>query len=67
MRTAYNQVPMSGENMKQNPLTEDFGVYVKELLNEWKVPGVSVAVVNGEETFSQVGLIDSCSPFPKIT
>lgn len=43
-------------NLKtETPFTDDFGKLVTELLNEWKVPGVSIAVVDGEDVHAQVG------------
>ncbi|KAJ6784052.1 hypothetical protein PWT90_00339 [Aphanocladium album] len=36
-----------------NPLTEEFGRYVTNLMEEWKVPGLSVAVINGEDVYTQ--------------
>jgi hypothetical protein len=37
-----------------NPLTEEFGELVKKTLYEWKVPGMSIAVVDGENTYMKV-------------
>lgn len=39
-----------------NPLDEKFGVYVKELLNKWHVPGVAIAVVDGDDIWAEVCL-----------
>lgn len=39
-----------------NPLTAEFGRYVTDLMDEWKVPGLSVAVIDGDEVYSQVSL-----------
>ncbi|KAJ3482019.1 hypothetical protein NLG97_g7678 [Lecanicillium saksenae] len=36
-----------------NPLTDEFGRYVTDLMDEWKVPGLSVAVIDGEDVYSQ--------------
>lgn len=38
-----------------DPFTDDFGKFVTKLLDEWKVPGVSIAVVDGEDVHAQVG------------
>ncbi|KAK7426709.1 hypothetical protein QQZ08_006745 [Neonectria magnoliae] len=36
-----------------NPLTEEFGKFAKETLEDWKVPGVSIAVIDGEDVFTK--------------
>lgn len=36
--------------------TEEFARFAKETLKEWKVPGVSIAVIDGEDVFTQVCL-----------
>lgn len=43
-------------------LTEEFAKFAKETLKEWKVPGVSIAVIDGEHVFTQVCLPDSSIP-----
>ncbi|KAH7237881.1 beta-lactamase/transpeptidase-like protein [Fusarium solani] len=37
----------------KNPLTEDFASFVTETLDKWKVPGLSVAVVDGDQVFAE--------------
>jgi len=37
-----------------SPLTDDFNDFVSQNLDHWHVPGFSIAVVNGNETFSKV-------------
>lgn len=39
---------------KANPLDKSFKVFVDKALEEWHVPGVSVAVVDGDETWAEV-------------
>ncbi|KAJ3495465.1 hypothetical protein NLG97_g3378 [Lecanicillium saksenae] len=46
------QVPLAGPQ-RTTPFTEDFGSFVQSTLDEFKVPGISVAVVDGEKTFSK--------------
>ncbi|KAM3512228.1 hypothetical protein MY11210_004146 [Beauveria gryllotalpidicola] len=36
-------------NPHGNPLTEEFNRYVKSLMDEWKVPGMSVAVIDDDQ------------------
>lgn len=37
-----------------NPFTDEFGEYITDLLEEWKVPGVSIAVIDGQEVHAKV-------------
>jgi len=41
-------------NTKNGPLDETFEKLVKEALEVWHVPGVSVAVVDGDKTYVSV-------------
>jgi hypothetical protein len=41
---------------RKTPLTEEFGIFVKETLEKWKVPGMSLAVIDGEDVYAEVGL-----------
>ncbi|RFU73766.1 penicillin-binding [Trichoderma arundinaceum] len=36
-----------------NPLTSAFADFARETLDEWKVPGVSVAVIDGDEVYAE--------------
>lgn len=38
----------------KNPFTETFGKYTNELLEKRHVPSVTLAVVDGDEIFTQV-------------
>ena len=38
----------------RSPFTPDFDKYVTQLMNDWHVPGLAIAVVDGDETFSRV-------------
>lgn len=38
----------------KNPLTEEFGKFAKEQLEQWKVPGVSLAIIDGQDIFAEV-------------
>ncbi len=49
-----SRVPVDGQNA--SPFTKDFDALVKELLEEWHVPGIAIAVVDGDETWSKVGI-----------
>lgn len=42
-----------------NPLTEEFAAFVKEKLEKWKVPGMSLAVIDGEDVYAEVRIHNS--------
>lgn len=42
-------------NDTQTPLDETFDAFARELLEEWHVPGMSVAVIDGDQIFAKVG------------
>jgi len=44
----------SSISIADQPLTDDFNHFVLQTLDHWHVPGFSIAVVNGNETFSKV-------------
>ena len=39
---------------RPSPLNEDFNKFVHQNLDYWHVPGISIAVVDNNETFSKV-------------
>jgi hypothetical protein len=43
----------------KTPLTKEFGTFVKETLKKWKVPGMSLAVIDGEDIYAEVGAHDN--------
>lgn len=50
-----DQKPLTSDDAASaNPFTEKFNSYVAELMEEWKVPGFSIAVVDGDDVFSKV-------------
>jgi hypothetical protein len=49
---AYNNA--SGKN----PFTKEFGTFVRDILEEWKVPGMSLAVIDGEDIYAEVAVPD---------
>jgi CubicO group peptidase (beta-lactamase class C family) len=38
----------------RTPFDETFDAFVEKLLQEWHVPGMSVAVIDGDQTFAKV-------------
>ena len=42
------------ESRKSSPLNDDFRKLVDETLEKWHIQGVSVAVVDGDETWAEV-------------
>ncbi|UKZ76461.1 hypothetical protein TrVFT333_004165 [Trichoderma virens FT-333] len=54
---AHNeQKPISGHESAAsgNPLTAEFGEFVREQLEKWKVPGISLAVIDGDDVYAEV-------------
>ena len=51
-RSAASGAPADGHNA--SPFTKDFDTLVEELLEEWHVPGIAIAVVDGDETWTKV-------------
>ncbi|KAM4057408.1 beta-lactamase [Hirsutella rhossiliensis] len=35
------------------PFTRDFSAYVEQVMDEWKVPGLAIAVIDGDDVFTQ--------------
>ncbi|KAL7820596.1 putative penicillin-binding protein [Trichoderma gracile] len=55
-RQQSEQKPISGHESaatKGNPLTAEFGDFVREQLDKWRVPGIAVAVVDGDEVYAE--------------
>ncbi|KJZ75351.1 hypothetical protein HIM_05277 [Hirsutella minnesotensis 3608] len=49
-----DQAPLrSPETTSENPFTKDFKDYVKQVMKDWKVPGMSIAVVDGDQVFAE--------------
>ena len=54
--------PPTGSNA-YNPLTPEFAEYVADVLEDWKVPGMSIAVLDGDGLYAEVrALLLSHSP-----
>ena len=39
--------------MAQSPLTDEFNEWVRQKLEEWKVPGMSLAIIDGDDIYTQ--------------
>lgn len=46
------QVPLAGP--PTSPFTADFDKLIAENLDRWHTPGLAIAVIEGEDTFSKV-------------
>jgi len=44
-------------------LTKEFGAFLEEALEKWKVPGMSLAVIDGEDVYAEVVAIHSFAIF----
>lgn len=51
-----DQVPLRSHHNNKvdrgNPLSGELGRYVTGLMDKWKVPGLSVAVIDGDEVYA---------------
>jgi hypothetical protein len=50
---------MTPQKNVQSPLDEEFAKIVESTLEQWHIEGVSIAVIDGDNTFSEV-----CPPSP---
>lgn len=46
--------PWNGPFLRDNPFTEELAHDVKTIMNEWKVPSISIAVIDDSNVFAQV-------------
>lgn len=65
-----HQIPLHEND--RSPFTPDFDRDVLDLLCHWRVPGLSIAVVDGNETFSKVRVplahhLHQLNPYPRAT
>lgn len=49
---SQDQTPL--HEVDHSPFTSDFDKFVIRLMNDWHVPGLAIAIVNGNETYSKV-------------
>ena len=54
------QVPFLGESNSspKSPFSKEFDGLAADLLERWHVPGLAIAVVDGEDTFSKVSCVE---------
>ena len=50
--SSQGQTPL--HEVDHSPFTSDFDKSVVRLMNDWHVPGLAIAIVNGNETYSKV-------------
>jgi len=48
------QIPLQSSNHVKCPFTTSFDKFVENLLSEWHTPGMAIAVVNGNKTYTKV-------------
>lgn len=56
LTTETQKVLSSSDGEKRNPLDSKFEQFALGLLDEWHVPGMSIAVVDGDETWAAVSV-----------
>ncbi len=48
------QKPVTGaHSISSSPFNEDFGEFVRESLDIWHVPGMSVGVIDGDDVYTE--------------
>lgn len=54
------QAPLTGhtslESSNRNPFTTELDNYINGLLDEWKVAGLAIGVVDGEDSYTKVAI-----------
>ena len=48
------QKPLNGGKTSKNPLTKEFASFVNGTMHKWKVPGLAISVIDGEEIYAEV-------------
>lgn len=49
-----HQLPMGFQSASGSPFTAEISHFINDTLQEWRVPGVSIAVIDGENVFAEV-------------
>jgi len=44
----------ASERDSQNPFNDDLGKFVANVMERWKIPGMSVAVIDGDDVYTEV-------------
>jgi hypothetical protein len=57
-QNAQRPISAQGVAASRSPLTSEFADLVLKTLDEWKVPGVAVAVIDGDEVYAEVRVLD---------
>ena len=52
--TASEQRPFAGAFAHKSPLNDDFASFAKKTMDKWKVPGLSIAVIDDEDIYAEV-------------
>jgi CubicO group peptidase (beta-lactamase class C family) len=47
------QAPLSSPTTPDGPFTVDFSAYVEQVMEEWKVPGLAIAVIDDDHVFTK--------------
>lgn len=56
------QLPLTyrpASSLDNGPFTPQFDKYINDLLDEWKVAGLAIGIVDGKESYTKVSLLDS--------
>jgi hypothetical protein len=58
-----NSPAAHGDTGGENPFKKEFGTFVKEMLETWKVPGMSLAIIDGEHIYAEVTALNNSAVF----
>lgn len=59
MATQTTNDGRASRGVKTSPLNDDFQVFVQETMEKWHIQGLAIAVIDGDETWSDVCTEDS--------
>lgn len=51
---ANAEKPLAESSVKKNPFDDAFAEFANKTLDKWKVPGLSIAVIDDEDVYAEV-------------
>lgn len=55
--TAAEQKPLGDSSaVSKDPFNDEFAEFARETLEHWKVPGVSIAAIDGDDVYAEVNI-----------
>lgn len=56
------QIVLGPDQTESSPFTSGFDKFVEDLLNEWHIPGIAIAVIHENQTWAKVRFLVHCIP-----